>query len=399
MTDIDAIYNEFSRYLPLCATEEELREMFSMRVLPKLDIPDENISHIRHEYSVVKGRIDSLYGSVILEFKAVGEIPFYATDKKLLTFRDQVTRHIKGIAKQQKIQKETVLGIIFDGKRVVYQQLVNGAEIIRGPYELNSSVFESFIDRLVYGLTVEKVLTQANLIRDFGLSSLICVPTVRSLYYALRRSTSKRTQTLFKQWKIYFREICGYDFTATKNLRRITSLQYSIDSPDLSSLIFAIHTYFSILLTLFAIRIGHILSDEFDSLHLLSKFDSDEGINFEKFLQSIYDGYHFKEVGITNLVEGTFFQWFIDESSDEVRENIKAIAVTFSKYSTLTLKMVDIGESDLIKDLYQSLSPPALRRALGEFYTPNWLADLALDRVGYEGELNSKILDPTWGSY
>jgi hypothetical protein len=44
------------------------------------------------------------------------------------------------------------------------------------------------------------------------------------------------------------------------------------------------------------------------------------------------------------------------------------------------------------------LSPPALRHALGEFYTPDWLADLALERVGYDGNFEANLLDPTCGS-
>src|SRR5439155_4843939 len=112
----------------------------------------------------------------------------------------------------------------------------------------------------------------------------------------------------------------------------------------------------------------------------------------------VFDGIPFKEVGFSNLIEPTFFQWFIDELSDDIRSFTKEVAELFAEYSTETLRMKDIGESDLLKDLYESLSPPALRHALGEYYTPDWLADLILERAGYNGEANLNILDPTCGS-
>lgn len=43
---------------------------------------------------------------------------------------------------------------------------------------------------------------------------------------------------------------------------------------------------------------------------------------------------------------------------------------------------------------YRELVPTAARRALGEFYTPEWLADFVLDRAGYQGQ---PLLDPCCG--
>lgn len=98
------------------------------------------------------------------------------------------------------------------------------------------------------------------------------------------------------------------------------------------------------------------------------------------------------------MIEPTFFQWCIDDNNSEIVGLIKEIANAFVGYSTETLKMSDIGESDMLKDLYQSLSPRALRHALGEYYTPDWLSDLVFDRVGYNGAVDLNILDPTCGS-
>ena len=56
--------------------------------------------------------------------------------------------------------------------------------------------------------------------------------------------------------------------------------------------------------------------------------------------------------------------------------------------------------SDLIKQIYESMIPKELRRALGEFYTPDWLAEAALQSAAAEaGDIAGlSILDPTCGS-
>ena len=46
--------------------------------------------------------------------------------------------------------------------------------------------------------------------------------------------------------------------------------------------------------------------------------------------------------------------------------------------------------------IYESLFPRAVRHALGEYYTPGWLAEHVLDQVGYVGD--GRLLDPTCGS-
>ena len=53
---------------------------------------------------------------------------------------------------------------------------------------------------------------------------------------------------------------------------------------------------------------------------------------------------------------------------------------------------------DALKHLYQALIPADLRRARGEFYTPDWLADRVLDLVGYGDDPAIRLLDPACGS-
>ncbi len=53
---------------------------------------------------------------------------------------------------------------------------------------------------------------------------------------------------------------------------------------------------------------------------------------------------------------------------------------------------------DLFGPFYMSLFPKQVRHALGEHYTPAWLADHVLDQVGFDGTARGRLLDPTCGS-
>jgi methylase of polypeptide subunit release factors len=50
---------------------------------------------------------------------------------------------------------------------------------------------------------------------------------------------------------------------------------------------------------------------------------------------------------------------------------------------------------DALKDLYQQIFPRRERHALGEYYTPDWLAEHVLDELGYTDQ---RMLDPACGS-
>ncbi|MGD2144705.1 MAG: N-6 DNA methylase, partial [Anaerolineae bacterium] len=53
---------------------------------------------------------------------------------------------------------------------------------------------------------------------------------------------------------------------------------------------------------------------------------------------------------------------------------------------------------DLLKNLYQNLMPRKLRHALGEYYTPDWLAERVLSQLGVQGDPDERLLDPGCGS-
>jgi SAM-dependent methyltransferase len=54
-------------------------------------------------------------------------------------------------------------------------------------------------------------------------------------------------------------------------------------------------------------------------------------------------------------------------------------------------------DHDVLKVLYQSVIAPDVRKRLGEYYTPDWLAELMIDEV-IDDPANERVLDPACGS-
>ena len=98
-------------------------------------------------------------------------------------------------------------------------------------------------------------------------------------------------------------------------------------------------------------------------------------------------------------MEGDFFRWYLDAfDSPELKEAIREIARCLSEFEPATSTLDPASTRDLLKKLYQYLVPQEVRHRLGEYYTPDWLAELLLNEVGYDGNTLKRFLDPACGS-
>ena len=110
-----------------------------------------------------------------------------------------------------------------------------------------------------------------------------------------------------------------------------------------------------------------------------------------KELRGLLDGSWFaRQLNLTNLAEPDFFSWALETEAEA--GFIELLSDLFQRFAVYAFD--DLAE-DVLKNLYQQLVDPATRHDLGEYYTPDWLAQLTLERLGYTG---GKMLDPTCGS-
>jgi N-6 DNA Methylase len=114
------------------------------------------------------------------------------------------------------------------------------------------------------------------------------------------------------------------------------------------------------------------------------------GINVESVSPSgLLAGDKFDESGIHGVVEPDFFDWVIEVEGGEVF--IRTLAKRLARFEWTAV------EQDVLKVLYESIIGAETRKRLGEYYTPDWLADVIVAET-ITDPLNTRILDAACGS-
>lgn len=100
-------------------------------------------------------------------------------------------------------------------------------------------------------------------------------------------------------------------------------------------------------------------------------------------------GTHFVGAQIHGVVEADFFDWVFHAPQGEVF--VRTLADRLARFDWAAV------EHDVLKVLYESVIEPAERKRLGEYYTPDWLADRMV-ATHYTDPLAQRVLDPSCGS-
>lgn len=350
------------------------------------------------EYSVYKGRIDSLYGNIIIEYKAPGRINENIDNSSNKEFIEQVKRQIIGLSLKNNFSKEKILGTIFDGKNVIYIKYKNNEWEVSNVEKITTESLSLFLKR-VLSLSIEKkALIIENLLRDFDSESKLTKKFIKKLYYAyITNNKHKKVELLFEQWKQLFREICGYDFETLdikiNNLKNI----YEIDEKvKIEYLIFSIQTYFALIIKFLSIAVLRYISSKRDEG--LNTFKIEDSENLKIQLEDMEQGGLYRKLGVSNFLEGDFFGGYLYFWDEELYELIKDMIELFENYDYSSINLEPELARDLLKNVYHNLFPRELRHNLGEYYTPDWLAGFLIEKMNIDFKNDKTILDPTCGS-
>lgn len=100
-------------------------------------------------------------------------------------------------------------------------------------------------------------------------------------------------------------------------------------------------------------------------------------------------GSNFRQAQIYGVVEEDFFDWVLDV--DGGQQFVDQLARRISRFA-----WADV-ENDVLKILYESVIPQSERERLGEYYTPDWLADRVVANT-IDDPLTARVADPSCGS-
>jgi type II restriction/modification system DNA methylase subunit YeeA len=371
------------------------------------------------EYTLPSGkRIDLLCGNVIIEFKD----PYkFSSEFDIEKAKSQVMDYIKEKAEHDKKDLDNFLGVIISDKiTFVRYDKIFSDWMSEGPYEINEVIIRNLINALI-GLR-RKSLSAKELVKDFGINSQISKKIVRLLYTKLLNTTEKeKTWALFNDWKRLFGQIIGYsdekDLEKFKELKELKEY-YEIEGNNIiySYLIFAIHTYYALIMKLLAAETAYLYISERLRKSYIIELDNaykSKGIDgLKSILQELESGGIFKDfLGIENFLEGDYFSWYIEKIDDKLAKAIIELVEELSNYDMTIIRSHPESTRDLLKDLYQNLIPRDIRHRFGEYYTPDWLAELLLDEIGLSYKdlenmgkedplkpLKIRVLDPACGS-
>jgi hypothetical protein len=161
-------------------------------------------------------------------------------------------------------------------------------------------------------------------------------------------------------------------------------------------MLFAVHTYYAVFMKLLASEIVAFFHKLPTPLQKMIQAPTSAKLKRE--MEELEAGSIFRHLNITNFLEGDLFAWYLPVWSDEIEELIRKMVTKLDDYNPGTMSEDPAGSRDLLKKLYHDLFPKSVRHDLGEYYTPDWLAEHVLNELEYVGDPDKRILDPACGS-
>ena len=339
--------NEQIRRLAGKPGHETVRHILSNILKERLGAKDDEI--VFEEKLACRGRIDALWGRTVFEIKR-------DLSKELSDAESQIKRYIQskeGESEGESRTAEKYVGIASDGKKYIAYFLHNESLKKTNEFVLSEDKASEFIQWLESFVLIKEQLEPSPEIicKEIGQGSPLCCNALL------------RIKSLWTQAKLRPDIQLKYDLW-----KKSVDIVYGTEGADDS--LFLEHTY----LTIISKAIAH------------AAFFPDAGPPTGKHL---LNGKLFKEVNISGVIEDDFFSWpvFCGAGNDLIRQ----IASHVRRFDFSAV------QADILKGLYEGLIRQEQRHKMGEYYTPDWLAEKICKEV-IKKPLENRVIDPACGS-
>lgn len=226
-----------------------------------------------------------------------------------------------------------------------------------------------------------------------GPESSLGAQLLPKLFHAVESAAGDRTRTnktllMFTEWRRLFGQVVGVQSERLQNLLASQGAAHGANYHDnIPAYLFALNTYIALVAKLVAAM----------AVPNASRSISDPATPIAQRIETLENGQLFADAGVLNMLNGDFFAWYRDDSHwDVYAPDIEALLETLHVINFDVSRKSPESTRDLFKGLYMRFVPRALRHALGEYYTPDWLAGHALDILDWQPEKG--LGDPTCGS-
>lgn len=413
-TEIDAALTKILRKSELARSEAETSSVFESELYflirsktgIELDIRKETpINGIVHTFGKERhrtgghGRLDAVLNSLVIEYKHCSKLQ---TSRQVEEAKMQVEEYLKALYDISGIKYGAILT---DGIKIAYFQYVSGGvkSTMLRPMTVND------IDVIIRGILNNdtKKFEPVNIIADFAISPTsgsTSKEVAKILFGELLSVPTGKTSMLYEEWKnlMHLSVDDNGKSSDIEKRRKDLSLIFScqINNPDLEyKALYALQTTYAIIVKLIACKVLDNLqfNKETNEYHDLLNLTSSQ---IQEFFKKMEDGYSYNSMGIRNFLEGDFFSWYADASqwSGSFYEKIKELIVEVDEYSAFSLN-VTYAPIDIFKDLYMAIIPQSIRHSMGEYFTPEWIADCVVSEcISKIGTGTWKAIDPCCGS-
>ena len=359
----------------------------------------------KYEFTVAKGRIDSAYDRVFIEYKNPksnsDRLSINRDGKGNQKVIEQIKSRFAGLKEDLGHPPESLFGVGCDGNYFIFVRYRNNQWDVQDPVEVNKNTSERFL-RVLLNLGISgKPFVPEYLAKDFGSEGTVAQAGIKTLYETICTTDNPKAQTFFQQWKILFGQVCGYDVNIPSDkivqLGEFYGINEGTDSLKAPELLFSVHSYYALFIKLLAAEIV-VLSQSFAASPHKKMLRAATSKKLKQELEFLESGSIFKDLGIVNFLEGDLFAWYLWAWSEPIEKLVREMVSKLDEYNPATLSEEPAKSRDLLKKLYQQLFPKSLRHDLGEYYTPDWLAEHTLNRLEYDGNPDQRLLDPSCGS-
>lgn len=225
------------------------------------------------------------------------------------------------------------------------------------------------------------------------------------------RAAHGRTATLFQQWVStagvpygIARPDAPWPSRPSRERLLGTALDEALGGRGFAEAIFALHTYVALAAKAIAAEVLAIQHHREDLRP--STWSTLSDADLPERLRALERGETADQLGAPGLLASDLFDWYAYELSNrpDVRDGVRALLRRLGGLAWVQIATAGGVRIDLLRELYQAVVPAGLRRSLGEFFTPRWLAQqvlgraLELYRERPETAERPRLLDPTCGS-
>ncbi|MCX8139805.1 MAG: SAM-dependent methyltransferase [Gemmataceae bacterium] len=368
----------------------------------------------REQYTLATGRADAVYNRLVIEYEPPGSLRRDLTHGPTAHAVEQVKNYIAGLAQTERHERDRLLGVAFDGSFFIFVRYHQGHWIVEEPLPVNPASCERFL-RSLFSLSSGRALIPENLVEDFGNHNPLSQEVTRALYHALSDHADDLTARLFEQWQLFFGETAGYEAAAGQLQHKaelrdfLQGMGLKPEQTDMPRFFFALQTYFAFIVKNIARLVLQAYAGGALGATPLTTVASLAGDALRRELRNLESGGFFRTLGLKNLLEGDFFAWYLDAWDASVEAALGQVLQRLADYNPVTVQDDPHSARDLLKKLYHYLLPREIRHDLGEFYTPDWLAEHLLAQLdeplfqmpksGAVSPLSPKrLLDPACGS-